>query len=408
MKDRTRTGILVFALAVAACRVAAAAEAPRGPVIKGDVQSRFDVDLAQARDDLLPLLLSADPEIGADERATVKAVLDALGVGALDRLSIETVISARGVHEKSVLSLDPHADGGFLGAVCAAPDGRCRFARYVRDDDVLAFASLMDLPYHLEALGTALARRDVRPLLPMLTFDADGAASFGGVPLLSDLLPLLAGEIDAMQLRPAPGDSAARPLIVVAIAAHDGSALRELLLRKVALFTGDTEGMLAGMIGDLPAEQVGGFTITTLPWGQAVAASPDFLVAGSDPDGLRSLLAEPRGDLRVPEGRTWLRIEGDAYAEFVTRNLNAPTAGGAESAFAEAMTAAYADGPFTRLEVRTRSRGHRLEIESRTDGSPWDALYRMLRASLAALPQLSQEACADDAKADGASSPPAD
>ncbi|MBK9302937.1 MAG: hypothetical protein IPM94_03350 [bacterium] len=284
------------------------AAAADGPFLRADARSVYEVDLDQVRDDLLPLLRAAmrgeDPKAASD----FEDFLDVSGVRALDRLRLVSRSSRDRSCARTELDLDPHADGGILAALCGVRDGRCRFARYVREDDVLAFATLENLPGSLAALLPFLTRPATGPEAAWLDFDGDGEPAIAGVPVRERLLPLLAGEIDVMQLRT---DGAGVPAVVLAVGARDGAALRDLLLDMAASRIGDAEGAaMLGLLRGLPEQEVGEFRLTALPMGPALAVSRDFLVLASDQAVLREMLARPRGDLRVPRGHGWLLVRG--------------------------------------------------------------------------------------------------
>ncbi|MBA4377618.1 MAG: hypothetical protein C0395_03035 [Gemmatimonas sp.] len=363
------------------CGVLPAAAAD-GPVLRADASSTYEVDLGRAREDLLPLLRAAMRGEEPREARDFEDFLDVSGVRALDRLRLVSRSSLDRSCVSMELDLDPHADGGILAALCGVSGGRCRFARYVREDDVLAFATLENLPGSLEALLPFLTRPATGPEAAWLDFDADGEPLVAGIPVRGRLLPLLAGEIDVMQLLPAAGGE---PAVVLAVAAHDGAALRDLLLDLVAgQAAGAEAAAMLGLIRGLPSQQVGDFQVTALPMGPSLAVSRDFLVLASDPAVLQEMLARPRGDLRVPRGHGWLFARGAAMSQW-REDLARRAAARTQAAPAlPAMAQAFDGLHFDRLEIRAAGGRHRLDVEFRAEGSPLNAGYRALCGMLAA------------------------
>lgn len=362
------------------------AGAADGPILKADACSAYEVDLGRVRDDLLPLLRAAMRGEEPREARDFEDFLDVSGVRALDRLRLVSRSSLDRSCASLELDLDPRADGGILAALCGVRGGRCRFARYVREDDVLAFATLENLPGSLEALLPFLTRPATGPEAAWLGFDADGEPLVAGIPVRGRLLPLLAGEIDVMQLQPAGGGE---PAVVLAIAARDGPALRDLLLDLLAGQAAGADGAAAGaamlgLIRGLPSQPVGDFEVTALPMGPALAVSRDFLVLASDQAVLREMLARPRGDLRVPRGHAWLFARGTAmsrWREGLARQAAARSqAGPALPAMAQAFDGLH----FDRFEMRAAGGRRRLDVQFHAEGSPLNAGYRALCEMLTA------------------------
>jgi hypothetical protein len=397
IKFRTVSLVTVFFFSA----YAAVAAPGAGPVIRADEISDFELDLAQVRGDLLPLLLETARVKDEEAAGRLSAVLDLVGVGALDRLRIETMRSRESSRAKLTLTLDPQAEGGLLSALFSAGGGRCRFGRYVRQDDLLMFASLENFSGNLEALLSQMSRPEVRAMIPFLALDGNGEVTIFGVSPRRDVLPLLAGELDVMQLRAAAADtSTAGPTMVLAIAAADGFALRDRILEIAARVTGGEESApMMDLFRSLPAEEVGEFQLSVLPMGLAFAVSRDFLVLATDPAALRRMLIEPHGDLDIPTGRAWLRVEGEAIAAYLEGRARAAgssgQAGGSgvpPSVMAEAMP----DGPFERVELLTLSAPERFEAELRVNGSVWDSTYRLLCAVMAEAPRQLEIAMRQD------------
>lgn len=359
--------------------------AAEGPFLRADAYSAYEVDLGRVWDDLLPLLQAAMRGEGPQAALDFEDFLDVSGVRALGRLRLVSRSSLDRSCASMELDLEPHADGGILAALCGVRGGRCRFARYVREQDVLAFATLENLPGSLEALLPYLTRPATGPEAAWLSFDLDGEPSLAGVPVRGRLLPLLAGEIDVMQLQTAAGGA---PAVVLAVATRDGHALRDLLLEMVA---GQSEGeggaegaAMLGLIRGLPAQQVGGFQVTALPMGPALAASRDFLVLSSDQAVLREMLARPRGDLRVPRGHAWLFARGTVMSKWrgdlTRRATERNQAGQALPAMAQAFDGLH----FDRFEMRAAGSRRRLDVQFHAEGSSLNAGYRALCGMLAA------------------------
>jgi len=366
------------------CGVLPAAAAD-GPLLRADASSAYEVDLGRVRDDLLPLLRAAMRGEDPQETRDFEDFLDVSGVQALDRLRLVSRSSVDRSCASLELDLDPKADGGILAALCGVRGGRCRFARYVREADVLAFATLENLPGSLEALLPFLTRPASGPEAAWLSFDLAGEPAIAGVPVRGRLLPLLAGEIDVMQLQTAAGGA---PAVVLAVATCDGPALRDLLLGLAAGQAGGDEGAegaaMLGLIRSLPAQQVGEFRMTALPMGPALAVSRDFLVLASDQAVLREMLARPRGDLRVPRGHGWLLARGEAMARWREDLARRAAARGQAGPSLPAMAQAFDGLRFDRFEMRAAGNSRRLDLRFHAEGSPLNAGYRALCGMLAA------------------------
>ncbi len=369
-------------LAAAVLCVGATAHAGGGPVLRADAYSAYEVDLGRVRDDLLPWLLSAAPAQDASEAQDVADFLAVSGVRALDRLQLESRSSLDRSCARLALDLDPHADGGILAALCGVRGGRCRFARYVHEDEVLAFATVENLPGSLEALLPFLSRPATGPQAVWLSFGEDGEPAVAGVPVRSRLLPLLAGEIDVMQLR-SPGDG--EPTLVLAIATRDGPALRDLLLDMAARQAGGGEGaLLLGLIRGLPAQRVGEFQVTALPMGPALAVSRDFLVLASDQAVLQEMLARPRGDLDVPRGHAWLLMRGEAVSSWRDSLARRAHPHAHSEASLSQMAQTFGGLGFERFEMRAKGRRHGLDLAFHAEGSSLNAGYRAMCEMLTA------------------------
>ncbi|MDO9171335.1 MAG: hypothetical protein Q7W29_05845 [bacterium] len=361
------------------------ATAADGPFLRADAYSAYEVDLGRVRDDLLPLLRAAMS--GEEPQATrdFEDFLGVSGVRALDRLRLVSRSSVDRSCASLELELDPRADGGILAALSGVRDGRCRFARYVREDDVLAFATLENLPGSLEALLPFLTRPATGPEAAWLSFGEEGEPELAGIPIRGRLLPLLAGEIDVMQLQSAAGGV---PAVVLAVATRDGPALRDLLLGLAAGQTAGDDGSedtpMMGLIRSLPAQQVGEFQMTALPIGPALAVSRDFLVLASDQAVLREMLERPRGDLCVPRGHAWLFARGAAMTQW-REDLARRAAMRTHAAPAlPAMAQAFDGLHFDRFEMRAAGGSRRLDVQFHAEGSPLNAGYRALCEMLAA------------------------
>jgi len=362
------------------------ATAADGPFLRADSYSACEVDLGRVRDDLLPLLRAAMHGEDPQEVRDFEDFLDVSGVRALNRLRLVSRSSVDRSCASLELELDPRADGGILAALSGVHGGRCRFARYVREDDVLAFVTLENLPGSLEALLPFLTRPATGPEAAWLSFDADGEPLVAGISVRGRLLPLLAGEIDVMQLQPVGGGE---PAVVLAIAARDGPALRDLLLDLLA---GQADGAddaaegaaMLGLIRGLPAQSVGDFQVTALPMGPALAVSRDFLVMASDQAVLREMLARPRGDLRVPRGHGWILVRGAVMSKWREDLAHRATARVQTGPALPAVAQAFDGLHFDRLEMRAAGGRHRLDLQFHAEGSSLNAGYRALCGMLAA------------------------
>ncbi len=391
------TGILLTLLLLSGS--SAWAEAPSDPVIKFDNKSDIELDLAVMTEDLVPLLIEAMEADGDDDVEEVKMLVDMFGLMALDKLHLESESTKKGGTSKVVLTLDTDEDTGLLGELFSIPQGECGFAKYLDKDELTLAVSIQNFAGHLDLLFDLLGRPEFAELTAEMPFNADGELEINGFNPQRQLLPLLSGELDIV-LGDLPESDQFNPMalpVALVLGSEDGAALRDLILELMTLFAGDQGAGMAEMIRSLEPEQVGDFEVVATPFGGAYAVSEDYFVLGVSGESLGALLAEAKGDLRVPKGRTWMYMNGEKYGRTMAGVMD----------LAEGMGAGYGDSDlekkwmdlmysnlFDHLEsetVRTTSREDRLVVEMDVQGSVMAGMYGMLRSFALELPALIEQ-----------------
>jgi len=375
----------------------ALAQSAGDPIIRMDTSSTIELDLGLMMRDILPRLMPILAVEDPSDTATVRLLADYLGLESLGHLRLEISERRDRSTTKALITVpDPEADG-LLPRLFRQPNGRCRFARYVGKDRLVTFSTLPDFAGALGIVLDELDRPELAEVTARLPRDADGNLSLGGFIPRTDLLPLLAGELDAFILEPADGAPLASPTalpLYLVLGSTDGFALRDRLLRLADDLGGESAGALTGMVTSLTPEQVGDFEVTSPPFGGVVAVSRDFLVVGMDPDPLRDLLARPAGDLDVPDGVQWVVMDGPRYGRLMSSltALGGAMAPGAQAGAAwmpQLYDALYSSMESEEVLYRTTDKG--LEIRSRVDGPVMSGLYRMGLAVLDELPAILEQ-----------------
>lgn len=393
--------VLLGTTSLAATGATAAADPPADPVRLLEGKSKVEVDVALLIDDLLPLVLETMragaeyTEEGPTEVAAradrLSRTLDVLGVHALDRLRVETEVKADRERTHAVVTFDPGADAGVIGALAAVAPSGAEFGRHLDADDLDLLISVPTFARNLEALLDQLARPEVQEMLPELPVDETGEIVVGGLSLRHDLLPLLAGELHLLVLKDPP-DAApdAVPAVAVVIATVDAITLRDRLFQFAGALAADApqphvaaliSGIEAGMRA-MPVQRVGSFAYQGVPHGPAVATSDDWLVLTSDGTRFQQALATADG-MDLPRCRLFARMPG----EFLVKVLARLAARDEQpQPLLPMLRAAAAVQGFGVAELVAGARTGRLEVEARQTGRSTRILYGLLHDALAAAP----------------------
>ncbi|MEZ4386871.1 MAG: hypothetical protein R3D98_04720 [Candidatus Krumholzibacteriia bacterium] len=370
----------------------ATAQAPADPILKFDSSSKVELDLSAMVDDLMPLLRNALEEAGDDDRQTITMLIDLLGVEALDRLEMESRSTRDRASSKLVLTLDPEKGGGLLAEMLALPQGKCRFARYVTGDQLLTFMTVQNFRDHLGLVLDLLARPEFAEMTADLPRNDAGEVEMAGFNPRRDLLPLLSGELDVFMLT-LPEDEAFNPMampVYLVLGTEDGPALRDRILALADALGGGDQGGPGEMLRSLPVETVGDFELTVSPFGVSYAVSRDFFILGMAPAPLRAMLAAPRGDLRVPDGRSWMVMNGKEYGQALRAIMAMAGDQAGQAEWMNTMSMQVLSHIDSEV-VHTTSSPGRLTVEAEVDGAVMTGLYAMLHDFMLKLPELMEQ-----------------
>jgi hypothetical protein len=373
----------------------AAAQTPADPILKMDSKSEIELDLGLMVDDLMPLLMDVLEVEGEEEAAQVRRILDLLGVQALDRLHMWSEQSKDRSTSRLEITLDESVDGGLLARKFAMEEGECHFARYLDRESIVMVSVIHDLAGHLEMLLDYMALPEVAEMIGEMPVDEEGELTFGDFTPRTDLLPLMAGELDIVMLD-APAGAAASPMLpisvplVLAIGANDGRMLRDRLVEIADSFSGEEEGGIGAMLEAIPVEEVGDFDLQVSPFGVALAASDEFLVIGMSGEELRTVLTND-GDLKVPDGMSYMYMDGAKYGTFMGEVMTMTEAMSSEEVQENLWMSRFYTVLFEHMHSQTElvtSEPGKLVIENEVDGPLMTGLYRMVHVALEELPAI--------------------
>ena len=322
----------------------------------------------------------------------------------LDRLHLETRTKKGEAFSRLTLTLDPDRDGGLLAEMFAIPQGECRFAEYVKQDDLVIFMTVQNFAGHLELILDQLAKPEFAEMMEGLPLDENGDLAMPGFNPRKDLLPLLSGELD-IALFEGPEGGMMNPMqlpVFLVLGTRDGHALRDLILEIATLFGGEGAMAAIDMIRSQPPEKVGDFEITAMPFGGAYAVSEDYFILGLTDGPLRGMLASAEGDLDVPTGRSWMYMNGRNYGKTMQPIMEMAAManpGGGESDLEQEMMEMMYSNLFEHIDseiIQTTSGPGRLVVESQVEGSVTLGLYSMLHEFLMVLPEVVEQQRAKD------------
>ncbi len=374
----------------------AIAETPGDPIVQLDTSAKMELDLSLMIDEMMPLLLSAMAEEDEESAMMLDMFQELLGLEALQTLKMESKSTKDSAKSKMVVTLDPEMHDTLLFQFLNAENGKCGFSRYVNTDDLVMFMTVHNFPAYLTTLLDFIARPELADFTGDLPVNENGDLALGDFAPRTDLLPLLAGELDIFILDP-PNEAPISPLqapVVLVLGSTDGFALKALILELAAMMGGDGGAGIAEMVNAVEIEQVGKFEFQELPMGGALAVSEDYLVLSFLPEKLREMLTARKGDLKVPDGLEWVYLNGPKYGAYMDSIMEmAGAMGSTEDAETEWMMKFY-DILFDHIEyeeILYRSIKNGIEITADVEGPVHTGMYRVVYRLLEELPALMEQ-----------------
>ncbi len=376
----------------------ATAQPERDPVIRMDGTTAIELDLGIMVEDLLPLLMEALAAEDPEAASQVEMLVGHLGLEALRTLRLESRQTRDHSSFELRLGVDPDDRTGLLPRLLTLPNAACRFGKYVPQDRVVMFSAYHDVSGMIGILLEFLTNPELAPLLgEALTIDEAGDLVVGGFTLRAGAAELLTGEMDLFLLDGPGGDPQTFPMnlpFFLVLGSTDGHALRDELIGLMADLAGESAGGMLAMIQSLEPETVGEFEVVDLPFGGSLAAGPDFLVLGLNPQALRELVVEPRGDLVIPDGVEWVYLDGPRYGAFMESvmgmaSMMTPPEARQTEWMMDVYSVMFAHMESEEILYRTRKDG--LEIRGEIKGPLMSGLYRMAVDFVDRLPEIIEE-----------------
>ena len=120
----------------------------------------------------------------------------------LEQQMVETV---REAFSRLTLTLDQDRDGGLLAEMFAIPQGECRFAEYVKQDDLVIFMTVQNFAGHLELILDQLAKPEFAEMMEGLPLDENGdLANRFGIRSIPTLVVFKGGKVVDQLIGAAP------------------------------------------------------------------------------------------------------------------------------------------------------------------------------------------------------------
>jgi hypothetical protein len=370
---------------VMACGAWGTVSAAGGPIVKQRTESEIEIDLGMIVDDFVPPLLelaAADDEAAPEQ---IEALMSLLGVGALDRLHVRSSIDDKRAVASLTVTLDPSADGGFLGDLASIPTSRFGFGRYLDENEPVLVVFVAGIGERIRALEAMFARPELRQLAPMAPTDPLGLTAMWGVDAHADILPHLSGELDLIVFPCREGEDCEIPGAALVLGLTDGPAFRETLLDIFANILGPEVG---DELRATPGEAAGPFTFYPVMPGVAYAIAPDFGIVTTDPDRLKSLVGRRKGSFPSIEATSYVRVDGDLLMTMLSGLLEKAGADSPEAGIVAEILNVVGEEPVGTIEMTGRTGGGRLELEIRNPTSIYDAEYRLIKEFFLAAPEL--------------------
>jgi hypothetical protein len=308
-----------------------------------------------------------------------------LGVGALDRLHVQSSVNERRAVASLAVTLDPAADGGFLGDLLAIPTSRFDFGRYLDEDDAVLVVFVAGIGERIRALEAMFARPELRQLAPMAPTDPLGLTAMWGVDAHKDILPFLSGELDLIVFPCLEGEACETPGAALVLGLTDGPAFRETLLN---IFTNILGPEVGNQLRETPGEAAGPFTFYPVMPGVSYAIAPDFGIVTTDPDRLKSLVGRRKGSFPTVEATSYVRVDGDLLMQMLSGLLEMAGADSPEAGIVAEILSVVGEDPVGTIEMTGRTGNGRLELEIRNPTSIYDAEYRLIKELFHAAPEL--------------------
>jgi hypothetical protein len=384
MREETMTKMLRVSCGLLVIGFVAVAAAG-GPIVKQRAECEMEVDLGMVVDDFLPSLLeiAAAEEESAPEK--IEALATALGLEALDRLHINASTNDERSRCSMSVTLDPAVEGGLLADLFAIPQEHFRFGRYIDEDETVMVLYLAGMRARIEALNRLLGRPEIREAAPMIPADPLAITSMWNVDAREEILPFLSGELDYILFPCGEGQDCKIPKLAVVIGLTDGLAFREKLMEILARIMGEEK---AAGFRDVEGETVGDFTLYPMWQDISYAVAPGFGVITTDPDGLKSIVGEARGNLGGVKATSYFRLNGDLFVEMI-KDMAAHMGDDSKEAKVMAeLIGSIGDEPIGTIEYFGRTGKSRWDIEIEYPSSVFNAYYRLIKNLFAMAPKL--------------------
>lgn len=365
------------------CFVAVAAAG--GPIVKQRAECEMEVDLGMVVDDFLPSLMEIAAAEDESAPAVIEALANSLGVKALDRLYIDSSANDERVHGKMGVTLDPAVDGGFLGELLTIPQERFRFGRYVDENETVMVLYLAGLGARIEALNNLLARPEIREVAPMIPADPLAITSMWNVDAREEILSFLSGEFAYVMFPCGDGEDCTIPGVAVVFGLTDGPAFRAKMMDILARIVGEEK---AAEFRDVEGTAAGEFNFYPMWANLSYAIAPGFGVVTTAPDHMKSMVADPGGNLGDVKATSYFRLDGDRLVEMARGLVANMGADSQEGKLVAGMLDSIGEEPIGTIKFAGRTGNSRWDMELEYPTSVFNAYYRFLKNLFAVLPAL--------------------
>jgi hypothetical protein len=374
-----------LALALLTLAAWGSVSAGAGPIVKQRTESAIEIDLGMIVDDFVPPLEALAAAEDETAPAKIRALMGLLGLNALDRLHIESSVNdERGISSLTV-TLDPSADGGFLGDVFAIPTSRFGFGRYLKEDEAILVVYAAGIGERIAAFEAMFARPELRELAPMAPTDPLSLTAMWGVDARKDILPFLSGELGLIVFPCGADEECEVPKAALVLGLTDGPAFRETILNILGNILGEEP---AAELRAMEGEPAGSFTFYPVMPGVSYAIAPDFGIVTTDPELLKEVVARRKGGFPTIDASSYVRVNGDLLVEMLAGLVAKAGADSPQAGIVAEVLRVVGEEPVGTIELTGKTSGGRAELEVRAPSSLYAAEYRFLKELFAAAPEL--------------------
>jgi hypothetical protein len=347
-----------------------------GPIVKQRAECEMEVDLGMVVEDFLPSLIELAATEDESAPAVIEALVDSLGLKALDRLYIDSELSDERSRSSMGVTLDPSADGGFLGELLAIPQERFRFGRYIDEHETVMVLYLAGLGARIEALNNLLARPEIREVAPMIPADPLAITSMWNVDAREEILSFLSGEFAYVMFPCGDGEDCAIPGFAVVFGLTDGPAFRAKMMEILARIAGEEK---AAEFRDVEGETAGEFTFYPMWTNLSYAIAPGFGVITTTPDHMKSIVVEAGGNLGGIKATSYFSLDGDRLVEMARGLVGKMGADSEEGKLVAGMLDAMGEEPVGTIEFIGRTGKSCWDMELEYPTSVFNAYYRFMK-----------------------------